>query len=377
MSKNSEKPKKPYRDFPLTAHRNGQWCKKIRGKIWYFGRWDEPDAALTEYLRIRDDLQAGRQPKRLSDGPDLASVCNAFLTREKTRSDRGEISSRTFRDYHDICQLMIEQLGRTTDPEQLSPLDFARFRDHLSSKYAPSRLSKSVGVCRMVMKWAYESDLLTKQPKFGPDFKGASKRAVRQKRADVGQKLFQPATIRLLIDRADEHMRAMILLGINGGLGNSDIANLPQSAVNTDSGWVDFPRPKTGIERRFPLWQETKDAVDISIQNRPAPSTAVLADRVFLTRYGNSWVPEGRSDNQLSAKFRKLLQATVLYRSGCGFYWLRHTFQTIGDEAGDPLATSHIMGHADGTIGGVYRERISGKRLRKVVDYVHDWLFHE
>ena len=105
----------------------GSGARKIRGKVWYFGRWDEPDTALTEYLRIRDDLQAGRQPKRLSDGPDLAAVCNAFLTREKTRYDRGEICSRTFRDYHEICQLMIEHLGRTTDPEQLSPLDFARF----------------------------------------------------------------------------------------------------------------------------------------------------------------------------------------------------------------------------------------------------------
>ena len=26
-----KRPSKPYPNFPLTAHNNGQWCKKIRG----------------------------------------------------------------------------------------------------------------------------------------------------------------------------------------------------------------------------------------------------------------------------------------------------------------------------------------------------------
>jgi hypothetical protein len=28
----TQTPPKPYPEFPLTAHPNGQWCKKIRGK---------------------------------------------------------------------------------------------------------------------------------------------------------------------------------------------------------------------------------------------------------------------------------------------------------------------------------------------------------
>ena len=31
------RPRKPHRHFPLFAHRNGQWAKKIRQKIHYFG----------------------------------------------------------------------------------------------------------------------------------------------------------------------------------------------------------------------------------------------------------------------------------------------------------------------------------------------------
>jgi hypothetical protein len=40
------KPTKPNPSFPLTPHNNGQWCKKIRGKIRFFGIWEEPEAAL-------------------------------------------------------------------------------------------------------------------------------------------------------------------------------------------------------------------------------------------------------------------------------------------------------------------------------------------
>lgn len=46
--KSAEKPAKPYPGFPLTANGNGQWSKKIRGKVFYFGPWVDPDAAYRD-----------------------------------------------------------------------------------------------------------------------------------------------------------------------------------------------------------------------------------------------------------------------------------------------------------------------------------------
>ncbi len=99
---------------------------------------------------------------------------------------------------------------------------------------------------------------------------------------------------------------------------------------------------------------------------------------MFLTKNGtpllNVWKDGNRTD-QITVRFRRLLKALDLYRKGKGFYWLRHTFQTIGDEARDAIATSAIMGHADSSMAGQYRETISDERLRRVTDHVHDWLF--
>ena len=52
-------------------------------------------------------------------------------------------------------------------------------------------------------------------------------------------------------------MKPMILLGINCGFGNADCATLPIRALDLEEGWINFPRPKTGLDRRCPLWPET------------------------------------------------------------------------------------------------------------------------
>ena len=102
MAKKSKKKKpiKPSKSFPLTAHNNGQWCKKIRGKIHFFGIWEDPQTALEKYLAVAADLHAGRQPRSnlSADGLAVKDICNHFLTYQLQKVEAGEISARWFED---------------------------------------------------------------------------------------------------------------------------------------------------------------------------------------------------------------------------------------------------------------------------------------
>jgi integrase len=372
---NRSKPAKPYPEFPLFPHQAGVWAKKIRGKLHYFGPLDDPDGALKKYLEQKDALHAGRKPREAAEGITVKDLANRFLNAKQTLVDAGELSPRTWTDYKDACDEIVAAFGRGRLLADLGPDDFAALRNRMARKWGPHRLGKAIQCVRCAFKYADEAVLINRPMRYGPGFKRPSKKTLRLDKAKKGANLFTAGEVRRLVDAAGTQMRTMLLLAINTALGNSDVGNLPISAVNLETGWLDFPRPKTGIPRRCPLWPETLVALRESLVKRPTPKDPADAGLFFITKYGERWA-KADNDNPVSKETRKLLDALGINgRKGLGYYTLCHTFRTVADEAKDQPAVDHIMGHESPHISVVDRERISNERLKAVTDHVRQWLF--
>jgi integrase len=282
----------------------------------------------------------------------------------------------------------VTALGKARRVDDLDPDDFAALRNRLAKKWGPHRVGKTIQCVRCAFKHALDAGLVAAPVRFGPGFKRPSAKVLRLHRAKQGPNLFTAAAVRAFVEgalvvgkdgpelvQAGAQLKAMILLGVNCGFGNSDCGNLPLTALNLDAAMIDYPRPKTGIPRRCPLWSETVAALRETLAVRKEPKDPADAGLVFVTKYGGSWA---RDDDPatITKEFRKLLDALGI-NGRRNFYALRHTFRTVADGAKDQPAADYIMGHEVPHMSTVYREGIDDTRLKAIADHVRKWLFAE
>ena len=378
-SKSPDKPAKPHPDFPLFPHATKRWAKKIRGEFHFFGPWRDPEGALEEWLRVKDDLLAGRKPRpKNNEGlVTVELVVNAFLTHKERLRDNAEIQPRTFTELNTTGVRIAEAFGKYRLAADLQPSDFAELRATLAKTRGAVALGNEIQRVRSFFKWAHEDGLLDKPIRFGTSFRKPSAKTVRIEQAEIGSRDLTSEEIRKLLESANVPMKAMILLGTNCGLGNNDVARLLKSNVDLKTGWLVFPRPKTGVPRRAKLWPETIEAIELVLKKRPEPKDPEHAEYLFVTKMKSSWAKETAGNNPVSLMFKKLLKEEKLYRPGVGFYSLRRTFETVAGETLDQPAVDLVMGHTPhaNDMGARYRQRIGDERLEKVAEHVRLWLF--
>lgn len=390
----------------MTAHRNGQWCKKIAGKLHYFGPWDDPEGAVARYRKHSADLHQGIDaPTSPSSGEiTIEGLANAYLahrepdvisSRERT-DDRHDtaIGPAQFNRYKRAGQHVMDVLGKQANADDLRPSHWMKVKAHLVRKYQPYTVAGVITDIKTIWTWGHNSEHLTNPPRFGDDFQIKNRKRVlrRVKRANAG-KMLDAETIRSLLDVASPHVATMVLLGINCGFYSADCSDLVQEALYLDAPhpFLDFARFKTDVDRLCPLWPETVEGLRHSIKHRPDPEDPQHANRVFITKRGKLWAnPQAvkRDDKNrlvtpshtdyLRQEFARLFDKAGIKREpGCGFSWLRHTFYTIATRTRDTVSRDLIMGHSSGGMSEHYNEQHDLEPVRVVTDYVRDWLFDD
>ena len=279
-STTSPSPAKPYPEYPLYRHKSGRWAEKIKGETHYFGPWRDWQGALARYMAQREDLEAGRRPKQASLTPaqnalTVGEMVALFLNARRLDVDSDGLALRTWKEYEDYGERLIRVFGANAVVQDLGPDDFLKLKaDLLKTHKSLVSFKGDIRKVKVFFNWAGPGDegrgLYERTLRFGPDFKAPKRAAIERQLNEKPPKRFRRKQIRRLLAKAGPKMKAMILLAINCALGNNDCAQLRRDHINLKTGWLDYPRPKTAVKRRCPLWPETVEAVEKGLGNKEA-----------------------------------------------------------------------------------------------------------
>ena len=369
-------PKKANR-FPLFIHKGkGYWCKTVLGKHKYFGKVaDDPNGqkALKRWLAEKEWLLAGLEPPANDDSGVITvkSVCNAFMESKEAALNAGDLAQRTYDELLGTCKVFMGIVPPSTPAKVIGPVHFASVLAAINRKYtSPNSRGKFIGQVKTVFKHAYETGLLERPANFGLSFSKPKQKAYRKHENAKGDQTFDADQIKQILGHADVNAKAMILLGINAGFLNTELAELPRSVIKGD--YLEWPRAKTCTFRRVKLWTETKASINAAIEAGP-----VDGELVFYRSKNRDFSDAQRNGRHVGRLFESALDAAKI--EGHSFRDLRYTFQTVAEEAPnlDPPAIRLIMGHTDSSndMASRYRQRISDERLSAVTDHVRQWVF--
>lgn len=346
-------------DYPLRWHPRGGWCKKIRGRVTYFGKVT-PSEALSKYEAGRQWYESGETPPAYdSEAITLKELANEFLASKEAKVESGELSQRSWDDYKRSCQHVLKHFGDNRAVANLRPIDFQRFRAYLSKGRGLLALSHEITRTRGLLKFAHKMGLIESSVRYGDEFDKPSKGKLRTIRNEVGRQDFTPEEAVKILEATEGQLNAMILLGLNCALGNSDLTRLDCKHLDLVGGWLTYARGKTGAPRRSALWPESIKALTPYVDGRKE-------GRVFTTKYLNPW-----SASAITHEFRKVLVALKMTKDQRNFYGLRRTWRTIADQVHDSGACDLVMGHiSDATMGSHYVQNIADDRLQAVSQHV-------
>jgi integrase len=364
MAKSKSKRKTRSDTFPLTLHATGQYCKKIRGKIYYFGT--SKQQALNNYLEQAAYLTRGEAKARRATGNSLSlkMLCNLYLDHQESRATIGEIKLRYVYDQVLILRCFTRFIGANQPVSEIATMDLQNYRRRLiKDGKTASSINDHISIVKAMFHWALDNEVIEDSPRLRAVKKVPSPKA--------GKPTFTAAQIERLLQHASVQMKAMIWLGLNCGFGCTDCAELQWKNLDLKNDRVIYPRGKTGINRNFRLWPETIQAI------KDVPRAG---ERVFYTSRSNPWVRTIRTvqkdgtgkltkDDGITKQFSKLMKkAKVTAPKGVGFYTLRRTAATLAARFKDPFAVQHLLGHADLKMATTYVQDVSEQTDRVIND---------
>lgn len=142
-----------------------------------------------------------------------------------------------FQEYRESTDLIVAAFGTNRLVDDLAADDFEALRAQMADRWGPVRLGNASTRVKSVFKYGLDNALMERAPRYGSEFKKPDTAVLRRQRAKNGEKMLEANQLRAIVEGAlvvgedgpelvqpDRQLKAMILLGINCGFGNHDVA---------------------------------------------------------------------------------------------------------------------------------------------------------
>lgn len=373
-----KKDKLAYLQSEDTFENRKEWrhiCHELQCYQWYFANgvnpwfgddvdYDNPPELLNAFpneamLADQPAPWGYRPPVLAHEEKTISAAVERFLAEFEQKVERGERSA----DRYEACRRSLAVFTKYTKADSLEDITsqlLHRFQIHLESNIGtgPGKVSDytardRLGILKQFVNWLYQQELI-EQPRIvqSRDFNIT----VEQKAPEV----FTDAEVQTLLRNSTDTTRLYLLLMLNTGMQQADIAGLLQSEVNWKAGSIERKRSKLANNRRlsknaktvaYQLWPETfallkeHRSKDEQLALTNSNGTALRTTRIVNGK-------TSKTDNIKSA-WRRLQQ--TLENNGLGIgkpmKLLRKTAATkIGEHPEYGKFVQHFLGQTPSTI---------------------------
>jgi len=146
--------------FPLTLHTTGQYCKKIKGKMYYFG--SDRKEALQRYLDKATYLhghQENVQSKSKEDYMTLKQLCDMYLKYQYSKLQANELTASHHNEQIGSLNKLMAFLGQNIDINNISTLDLQNYKRRIQKSHVSvCRLNLHISIMKALFHWARKYD---------------------------------------------------------------------------------------------------------------------------------------------------------------------------------------------------------------------------
>ncbi len=225
-------------------------------------RSDVP-SSVEEEIRWRDRIESQQRLHTESAEDTVKSWAETYLTKQRERVAADELSAGRYKSLHSCVSFFRDWLGAETPVTSINGRVLTRFHSLLleqvtsgqcAAGYARDRLT----VAKSFIKWLWGQDAFENLPK------NIDSRELRITRRSTTPSIFSIAEVGQLLRKASARTRLYVLLALNTGMTQKDMADLRDSEVDWEKGKLTRKRSKTQKHEGVPtvtykLWPETFD----------------------------------------------------------------------------------------------------------------------